>query len=242
MENTYTSEELFHFVGHTTPNDDENNYKNLGLILKSRCISHYPHDGSWGTASYLANFDNSLETEELIVPSITCYADIPSNSLSIHVNKYGKFGLGLPRNLLIQFGARPVTYIPMRSDDWRSNHGLTLLRDIEATVKGFNQHIVKKNTVQQSKPRSLGKIPDTTQETITCLESMIYKDFLAFIKPFNSELADDDPNNFYMEREWRKYGNMKFEPVNLTKIFVAKGYKERVETDYPEYKNTVIEI
>ncbi|MFB4202628.1 hypothetical protein KBTX_01671 [wastewater metagenome] len=241
MTTQYASDELFHFVGHSSPQDDEENYRRLGLVLRSGCISHPPHDGSWGQTGYTATWDNRLETEELIVPTVTCYADIPFDALSTHVSKYGKFGLALPRWLLIKYGARPVMYIPMRSDDWQSINGLTLLRDIEAIVKGFNVQVYGK---QGPSPvsRSLGQAPTTPESAISVVHSMLLKDFLAFIKPFNSELPHNHPDNFYMEQEWRKYGNMKFEPAQVSRLVVAQGYKDRAISDYPTYKGRINEI
>ena len=242
MASKYASDELFHFVGHSSPNDDNKNYGKLREVLKSNCISHSPHDGSWGKVSHTTTWDNRLETEQLIVPSVTCYADIPFEALSIHTNKYGKFGVALPRALLIKYGARPVTYIPMRSDDWQSTNGLTLLRDIEAAVKGFFEQFVEQQREEEARSRTLGKKPSTPEEAISAIHSMLLKDFLAFIKPFNSELPHDHPNNYYMEREWRKYGNMRFEASQVSRILVARGYKSQTISDFPAYEDRVFEI
>lgn len=242
MVSKYASDDLFHFVGHSSPSDDNSNYGRLREVLGSICISHFPHDGSWGKVSHTTTWDNRLETERLIVPSVTCYADIPFEALSIHTSKYGKFGIALPRWLLTKHGARPVTYIPMRSDDWQSINGLTLLRDIEAIVKGFKELVVDTQEREEPRSRTLGKKPSTPEEAISALHSMLLKDFLAFIKPFNSELPHNHPNNFYMEREWRMYGNMKFEAGQVSRILVAKGYKDQTIEDFPAYGDRVFEI
>lgn len=241
MVNEYASDELFHFVGHSSPSDNNANYGKLREVIESNCISHYPHDGSLGKVGHTTTWDNRLETEQLIVPSVTCYADIPFEALSIHTDKYGKFGVALPRWLLTKHGARPVTYIPMRSDDLDSIHGLSLLRDIEAVIKSFNEHVVVKQEGEEEN-RTPGKKVSTPEEAISAINSMLLKDFLAFIKPFNSELSHCHPNNYYMEREWRKYGNMKFETSQVSKILVAKGYKEQIIDNYPVYENRVFEI
>lgn len=240
MDARYESEELFHFVGHSSPTGDEENYRKLGLILRDNCVSHSPHDGSWGSVSYCTQWDNQLATEKLIVPTVTCYADIPFNSLSIHTNKYGKFGLALPSWLLIKYGARPVMYFPMRSDDRQSIYGLTLLCDIEAVVKGFNEQVVEKQSSASDNSRHLGRKPNSSADAIAAVQSILLKDFLAFIKPFNSELPHTHPQNYYMEREWRKYGNMKFETKQVSRLVVAKGYKQRVLEDFPAYSATLV--
>lgn len=242
MNSPYTSNELFHFVGHSSPSDDETNYKVLEKVLRGKCISHAPHDGTWGKVQFTSSWADELATEKLVVPNVTCYADIPFESLGTHVTKYGKFGLALPAYLVTQFGARPVTYVPMRSDDWQSIHGLTLLRDIEAVVKGFHEQVVEKTPFTDSEGRFLGKKPRSPEEANHLVESMLFKDFLAFIKPFNSELPSDHQDNYYMEREWRKYGNMKFDENKVTRVIVATGFGPRVERDFPEYQGRIFEI
>ena len=242
MESKYVSDELFHFVGHSSPGDDNANYRKLGSILKSGWISYAPHDENFGQVSYVINWDHRLETEQLIVPSVTCYADIPFENLSLHMNKYGKFGVSLPKSLLIRDGARPVTYIPMRSDDWCSRNGRTLLRNIEAVVKGFNESVMEALAEDTSECRTLGEMPNTREGALSAMDSVLYKDFLAFIKPFNSELPHNHPDNFYMEREWRKYGNMRFEVAQTSRVIVARGFKAQALADFPAYADRICEI
>jgi len=112
MKAGYVSNELFHFVGRKQPTDDQTNYKILREILRKQCVSHYPHKNGWGSISYTVDLEKSLFSEELIVPTVTCYADIPEKSLDTHIKKYGKFGLSFSKELLINYGARPVMYIP----------------------------------------------------------------------------------------------------------------------------------
>jgi len=201
MEILYTSQELFHFVGHSDPSDDQSNYETLSKVLTAGCVSHPPHENNWGRVGYAINWEMSLENEKLIVPTVTCYADIPFGSLGTHVKKYGKFGLSFPRDLLIQFGARPVMYVPTRDDDWRSIHGTTLLRDLEAVYKAFNDRVVSKMPISDTSTRYLGSEPSNEAEAADAMRSVFAKDFLAFLKPFNSNLSQNHPKNFYMERE-----------------------------------------
>lgn len=254
VNNEYTSNAgLFHFVGHSSPNDEEKNFEILKIILSSGCISHPPHDGCWGKTSYKITYtqdsdesfilEDSLINEKLIVPNITCYADIPLSSLGIHIQKYGKFGLSLPRDLLIECGARPVMYIPMWDDDWRGVYGTVLLKNLEAVYKGYCQHIKSLLGSQTTYSSTLGTIPENKNEAIKRMDSAFVKDFLAYIKPFNSKLDANDPNNFYMEREWRKFGNMKFENTQVERIIVAKGFKKRLIDDLKEFNDEqIIEV
>lgn len=227
----YTSDELFHFIGHSSPYDDEKNYQVLLKILTSNCISHEPHDGTWSGVKYSTDWVEQLEAEKLIVPNITCYADIPYDDLNIHTEKYGKFGIALPKSLLIKFGARPVTYIPLRHDDWQSINGLSLLRNIESTVKSFHENVVSKT----------GESNDA-EKIIHQIQHVLMKDFLAFVKPFHSELPESHHHNYYMEREWRKFGNMMLSANDVTRVILAKGFKPRIEKELPEYEGRVFEL
>ena len=72
------------------------------------------------------------------------------------------------------------------------------------------------------------------------MDSVFLKDFLAFVKPFYSHLEQHHPENFYMEREWMKYGNLKFQPEDVKTIIVySKEYVSRIENKWPEYKGKV---
>jgi hypothetical protein len=241
-ESLYTSNEFFHFVGRNDPSADEANYNTLKKILDAGCVSHPPHENNWGRVGYAINWQKTLESEELIVPTVTCYADIPFDALGIHVKKYGKFGLSFPRDLLIQYGARPVMYVPTRVDDWRSIHGTTLLQDIEAAYKGVSDHVASKSSKPRESTRNLGSEPTNEADAIDFMTSVFAKDFLAFVKPFNSHLALDHPNNFYTEREWRKHGNLKFNRMDLVTVLMAKGYSSQLDTDYPDYVGKIVEI
>lgn len=243
MNRSYHSDEFFHFVGHSCPGNDEVNYETLSKVIFSGCVSHPPHENSCGSVSYTVYWDNSLESEKLIVPTVTCYADIPFDCLGIHIKKYGAFGISFPRELLIQYGARPVMYVPLREDDWMSINGATLLKDLEETYKGFHDLVVSKiRQKSRSVSRSFGSRPATKDEAIQGILRAFTKDFLAFIKPFNSQLHEEDADNFYMEREWRKHGNLKFGPENVRKVVVARGFQVRLENDFPQYRGKVVEI
>jgi len=242
MNGAYTSQELFHFVGHHDPADDQTNYETLLKLLADGCVSHPPHENSWGQVGYKINWEMSLENEDLIVPTVTCYADIPFGSLGVHVKKYRGFGLSFARDLLIQYGARPVMYVPTRHDNWRSIHGTTLLRDLEAVYKGFNDHVVPKISTRDISTRYLGSKPGNEAEAIDAMLSVFAKEFLALLKPFSSHLGQDHPENFYREREWRKHGNLKFEAPDVAKIVVAHGYLPRLEKEFPDYVGKVVEI
>jgi hypothetical protein len=86
-----------------------------------------------------------------------------------------------------------------------------------------------------------GRVPNSPDEAISSTSNLFLKEFLAFVKPFDSTLEDDNSENYYMEREWRKFGNLELRPGYVRKIVVAADYVDRLKTDFPEYQKNVCE-
>ncbi len=105
---SYISDELYHFVGRRFPNDHELNYTNLSRLLRLGWVAHPPFDAAWGDISIKYDYGRTLESEELVVPTVTCFCDIPFELLHVHIGKYGAFGVSFRREFLVSRGARPV--------------------------------------------------------------------------------------------------------------------------------------
>ena len=241
----YISDELFHFVGHSNPTDHDKNLSTLLAVIRSGCVACKPPDSDdivigWGVTEVKHDRDKKLENEELVVSGITCYCDIPFELLNRHTAKYGCFGLSFKRSLLIRFGARPVTYVPMRSDDCPSPYGRTMLRDVEATFEGFMRHVY--DPLGDDLPigsRRVGAIPTNATESIRALYSLVIRDMLAFIKPYDAELPADDFNYFYSEREWRRLGGLKFSTDEICTVIVKDGYEDKFREEMPDFPGEV---
>ena len=67
------------------------------------------------------------------------------------------------------------------------------------------------------------------------------KDVLPFVKPLPL-VSEDDPSNYYMEREWRMYGNLEFEPEWVRTIVVGSGYADKVRVAFPQYADRIYEM
>ena len=93
---------------------------------------------------------------------------------------------------------------------------------------------------QRSRP--LEKRLESRDAAIVAMDNAFTKDFLAFIKPFNAHLPVNHEENYYMEREWRKLANLKFEPENVCQVSVVKGYKSRLIAELPAYEDKTKEI
>jgi len=235
---TYFSDELFHFVGHADPNDHERNYSTLKLILQSGCISHPPHSNDWGTTS-IAFSSEEAPVSGMIVPTVVCFCDIPRKHLSLHVKKYGAFGLSLPKGLLARYGGRPVMYVPIRADNRGSPFGAELLRDIEEVYRGFRIHILERVDRSGHVTRTFGRLPASEQEAASAMDSVFTRDFLAYLKPYDSDLTEDHLEHYYAEREWRKFGNQRFTSCDALGIMVAPGYEGRAARELPQYNGRI---
>lgn len=243
MPPKYISPELFHFVGSSAPLDHERNYTVLKAVLSCGCVSHPPHEVGWGKISYKLDFDKRLAHEELLVPTVTCYCDIPLEQLSPHIEKYGSFGVSFSRHQLTKLGARPVTYVPCRPDDWMGVFtGHTLLKELEATFRDVyeQRRLLEPPELGTSRAIGFGNPPSTVLESLQKAEHTLALRVLAFVKPYESTLDESDPKYYYSEREWRKLGNLVFEPTDVVRIVVHETYLERAKKDLPIYGERIV--
>jgi Putative abortive phage resistance protein AbiGi, antitoxin len=200
----YTSDVFYHFVGREHPMDHEANYEILLKILSSGHVTHRPHR-PWVHGEYSFDWDVDVDSGELMIPEITCYCDIPFESLGIHIQKYGAFGISFGKEFLIKMGARPVTYVPLqlRSEEkWARGtlHRTTLGRDWQNIWNGFYKHLILP-AEQESNIHYSDVEPASARDAVFAMEKLVVHDFFAFLKVFDSSLADDVPENYYMERE-----------------------------------------
>lgn len=215
--NRYTSDEFFHLVGRGNPSDNEANYKTLLDVIDSSCISHPPHNCDAAGHTIKFNWDKSIFTEELVIPNVICFCDIPLEHLDIHIKKYGMFGISFDRDYIVMSGARPVFYIPIHSSHQFSIFGANMLKDLEQVWRGFREHVVDPVTMP-TRGRSMGRKPDSPVDASLALDAILTKEVLAYIKVFQAELSEDHPDNYYLEREWRKFGNLKSQLQDVKRL------------------------
>jgi hypothetical protein len=67
------------------------------------------------------------------------------------------------------------------------------------------------------------------------LAGFIEHHIMCFMKFFDSSLPDDDPNNFYMEREWRVVGDVEFDLKDVCRIILPKAFAKRFRNEHPDY-------
>lgn len=64
----------------------------------------------------------------------------------------------------------------------------------------------------------------------TAIEAFIF----GHLKFFDPALPPDHIDNYYMEREWRVAGTVKFQATNVQRMFVSPAFADQARRDFPE--------
>ena len=153
-------------------------------------------------------------------PQAVCFCDIPVEHLGFHMQKYGRYGLAFRKRFLIEKGASPVFYVARNS------------KPADAILESREEYF-QQEFERYQKLWATGAVRDA-------LDSSNLHKFLAFhvfgfIKMFDDTLPEDDPNNFYMEREWRRIGNVHFELYDVARVILPEAFGQRFREDLPDY-------
>jgi hypothetical protein len=228
VPNPYTSSVLYHLVGRRAPNDNTQNLATLRAILSSMEIRTNSVGNKSGGITLMIDPDRGCIDGEPIAQTVTCFCDIPFESLPLHTSKYGQFGVGVDRRLVAEWGGRPVLYIPTvrQNVTAANNHFCAEAMNIWKGLRAFFP-----NQPEESM-RVTGTPPATAMEAADLAESFI-SEVLAFVKTFDVGLLDDHPENFYMEREWRKFANLSLH-LSLVEIVAPVEFHARLREEFPQ--------
>jgi hypothetical protein len=253
----YVSKELTHFVGRGM-SDEAAQYVLLIRILSGGWLSHAPHDpdivGNIGV-----NKGATLSSNELYAPQVICFCDIPLDDLEIHTKKYSQFGIAFSKAWLVTRGATPVFYVAR--DALVSNVFMAGLEDapelpedfpaylerIRASRKGIGLLFDETNERAERIMQPLGQIiarlprPEGRRELSDLGSVFQFLSFVVFgnLKFFDCNLDDSDNENYYMEREWRVLGHLKFALDDVVRILLPKDFGPRLRKDLPSYGGQV---
>jgi hypothetical protein len=59
------------------------------------------------------------------------------------------------------------------------------------------------------------------------------------LKFFDGSTADEDPANYYMEREWRVVGGLTFELADVYRVLLPPEFAPSLRHDVPGYEGQV---
>lgn len=222
----YVSPELSHFVGRGLPSDSER-FDLLIKILQSGILTSTP--GRMGGASTF-NTGGRLRDESMYHVESVCFCDIPLGDLDLHMSKYSQFGLSFDKGWLASRGANPVYYLDTDS------YQRTILGD-NPRAEQFEKAFLELSRIGQALERHATHDPSLRllSSDFTSLELFLQRYLLSFIKPFDGKAAASDPKNYYMEREWRFYASLQFDPADVARILIPRKFATRLRAEAPDY-------
>ncbi len=230
-------------------------------ILRGGWITHPPHNPNIN-GNLRINSDVSISANEMYSPEITCFADIPTSELSLHMEKYSSIGLSFSKEFIAGAGGVPVHYLPIEANVKRSKN-LTpeeiqkmiddygpesLVEMMDETVpKGqhFDEMLKEYHdlfAIFRRLERAYNPNPGVSEVSKRITELQKFFDFhiFSFFKFFDHRKIDDDPDNFYFEREWRIVGNLQFTAEDVKTVFFPSFYASVFRDKFPQYAGQVI--
>jgi len=249
INSSYVSGELTHFVGRCLA-DHESRYALLREILRTGWLkpSHRDELGP----GFVGHSDGgkALSSNEAIKCTSVCFCDIPIATLKIHMKKYSPFGVAFDKRLMLRSGATPVHYVAGNARHRGVGVGPRTVGEwfdqLRNEIQTFACDLGSYATLHEGTPRFLSKLspPDTPQGhrlmgQFSAIQSDI--EYLVFgqLKFFNVGLADDDPDNFYMEREWRVPEGFGFRLGDIARIIVPREFVDRLRSELPVYSGPI---
>jgi hypothetical protein len=209
------------------------------------------------THTLAVDLGRALSSNEKYSLSVVCFADIPIEDISIHMMKYSQFGLSFRKRFLVGRGASPVFYVvghsttrvrnPLANDPtnfsalqreaaFRRNggHWMNFTR-AELFDTADRQLQVDGLLITGSAPPRLSGMTERRSAGDEITRSFLAWYMFPYFKFFDSDLAEDHPDNYYMEREWRVVGAISFAVHDVERIIIPRGFAQRVRTDLPSY-------
>jgi abortive phage resistance protein AbiGi (putative antitoxin) len=243
----YVSKELAHFAGRGKPEADQ--YDTLLKILDSGAliapsgVRPRRPDGSPQPAGHEWLYDSIDLTGEYFRTPAVCFCDIPVEDLDVHTGKYSRFGLSFLKEFVVPRGASPVFYLDraaavepsLYSLDQKAaprekifEVGLGLVSDLLYDL----EHGRRDASGGRSAPWATNT---EDRRRLYDVETFFVFHVLSFLKPFDALTTDADPENYYMEREWRVLRRLEFDIDDVYRIFLPREYARRFREDLPDY-------
>lgn len=232
----YISKELTHFVGRGL--SEEEQYLLFVDIITSGWLTHPPHRLDV-TPHLEIRTRGRISMNEMYNPTVVCFCDIPVMDLHIHMSKYSRFALSFLKSFLVSKGANPVFYVAKNSIIGNPAKGYsTRAEDFDKMMEVYIS-ILDLAIDAISRREGKGRVPSNAAQMLLDVEFFLDYNIFSFLKVFDDSLPDEDPDNFYMEREWRMLGNLRFEIDDVYRVVLPKSFAGRFRKDVPTYPGQV---
>ncbi len=227
----YVSNELTHFVGRGLTESEQ--FDLLLRILRAGWLTHPPHDIKqryrMGRKPHANVSDN-----EMYAPGVVCFCDIPVGDLEIHIGKYGSFGLAFLKTTYALKSANPVFYIAKSTTVRRtlmSGRGeMPRGEYFNAIMKEFHEFMQDVTPMLGGDAKQYAKL-----QRVARVRNLLEAYVFAFVKFFDEGKSEGDPDNYYMEREWRVLGNVRFKLDEVSRVIIPRSFASRFRQELPEY-------
>ncbi len=223
----YVSDELTHFIGRGSQPDDQ--YALLLRILSTGLLAQ-PSYAAGVSPQLTVNYAGSICNDDMFSPQIVCFCDIPEADFEIHMRKYSRFGIAFKKSFLVPKGATPVHYVAKNSTlppaDDRCSYFDRMIGEFFSLFDSFQSSLARSPASSEA---------DEIRRRIIDLRRFLEFGIFSFVKFFDDTYPDDHPENFYMEREWRLLGAVKFDLLDVERIIMPREYAAQFRTDVPQY-------
>lgn len=224
----YVSDKLTHFTGRSLTTDPDR-YSLLVQIIESGILKPDADFPDQVVGSGVTDVGGALCDDTAYMADVVCFCDIPASDYHIHMSKYSHFGLGFDKRFLIRQGANPVFYVAKNS--WVPRPAFAESGRV-ARCQEFDAFWRANRTLRN---RLWG--PGIPNEVRVLLErASIFEDFnvYSFIKFFDDGLPEDHKDNYYMEREWRTRGVVRFSPSDIATVVLPEVFRKQFCRLYPQ--------
>jgi len=216
----YISNYLTHFVAKNLKKFEDRQYLVFKTILDKGILKARNQSDDLLNSHSTGFVYPEDDINNVFLSSVVCFADIPLTELSIHMEKYGKFGLSFTKDFLAKNGASPVFYIS--SETLLSSNGTENLKDVYNNMIYF--FCTNKNVEEKYK---------------SFFHDLHYY-YFSFLKFWNFNLPDNHEDNYYFEREWRLYSGFKFTIDDISRIIIPKKFIKKFKEDFKNYSGEII--
>lgn len=230
----YTSSELFHFVGQKDLDDDAR-YQRFVKIIRSGILS--PNGSEGLTSSGSISFNNQFSGNKMFNPSMVCFCDIPVEGLGIHMQKYSYFGLSFTREYLVKMGANPVFYNVLKSKILNKERESYFNDEVALYFERWRKNVFLTAGRCTTNKDELKRKKEFSNEFDFFLTS-----FFNYTVFFDHDKEGSDPDNYYMEREWRILGKLDFKIADIYRVVIPRDYLRKFNTDIADYGGHVLTV
>jgi hypothetical protein len=147
------------------------------------------------------------------------------------------FGIAFEKEVMLTKGASPVMHVAMDSteaafdiEDSEIRRSTRLRADrFDEAGRDFVDFFRWVFEVVRERPWS-GEDFNRARK----LQSFLVFEFFGYVKPFYARTSDDEPTNYYMERQWRVIGHVPFDLDEVSRILVPPGFEDPLSDAVPD--------